>query len=220
MKRTPEPELMDEAEQARAYAEADFEEPHEKFVDVFCLGFPDVDPRGTYLDLGCGPGDIAVRFARRFPDVSVHGIDGAKEMLTRGKAALRKEKLDSRVHLFHALLPTDSLPLDHYEGIISNSLLHHLHDPQVLWRAVKKFSEPGAPVFIMDLIRPESPERAEELVEEYSGSEPEVLQRDFYNSLLAAFRPDEVEAQLRSAGLPLTVQVISDRHLVVWGKMS
>ena len=37
MERIPEPDLMSEQEQARAYAEADFSEPHENFVDLFCI---------------------------------------------------------------------------------------------------------------------------------------------------------------------------------------
>ena len=48
--------------------------------------------------------------------------------------------------------------------------------------------------------------------------EPGVLQRDFFNSLLAAFTPDEVRGQLAEAGLPtLQVKTISDRHVMVTG---
>ncbi len=36
MKRIPEPELMDGAEQASAYAEADFSEPHDHFMILQC----------------------------------------------------------------------------------------------------------------------------------------------------------------------------------------
>jgi hypothetical protein len=54
----------------------------------------------------------------------------------------------------------------------------------------------------------------------YSGDEAEILKRDFYNSLLAAYRPDEVRGQLSEAGLDfLEVDVVSDRHFVVWGLM-
>jgi len=43
---------------------------------------------------------------------------------------------------------------------------------------------------------------------------------DFYRSLLAAFTPAEVRAQLRAAGLEeLAVEVISDRHLFVSGRL-
>ena len=37
MRRIPEPELMDDAEQAKAYAEADFSEPNQRFLELFRL---------------------------------------------------------------------------------------------------------------------------------------------------------------------------------------
>ena len=52
----------------------------------------------------------------------------------------------------------------------------------------------------------------------YCGDEPEILQRDFYHSLLAAYRPDEVSDQLMEANLAdLEVRIASDRHLLVTG---
>lgn len=35
MDRAPEPELMDDAAQAMAYAEADFSEPHGRFIELY-----------------------------------------------------------------------------------------------------------------------------------------------------------------------------------------
>ena len=61
---------------------------------------------------------------------------------------------------------------------------------------------------------------AAELVERYCGGEPEILKRDFYNSLLAAYRPEEVRKHLFSTGFDfLKVDVVSDRHFVIWGTM-
>lgn len=210
---------MDEAAQALAYAKADFAEPHERFVDGFATCFPDVTPRGTYLDLGCGPGDVTLRFARRHPQVLLHGVDGAAAMLAHGHELIQQAGMAHRVRLIHQLLPADSLPNDRYDGVISNSLLHHLHDPRGMWQTVARFAAPGAPIFIMDLRRPDTPDQARALVEEYSVGEPEILRRDFYNSLLAAFRPEEVEAQLRAAALDLEVKIASDRHLIVCGTL-
>ncbi|HEX6174620.1 MAG TPA: SAM-dependent methyltransferase, partial [Candidatus Binatia bacterium] len=62
MERIPEPELMDEDEQARAYALADFAEPHNHFVELFRECFPDEAITGHVLDLGCGPADVTLRF--------------------------------------------------------------------------------------------------------------------------------------------------------------
>ena len=73
MKRTLEPELMDDPEQALAYARADFEKENQGFIDRFREYFPEFT-EGHILDLGCGPGDIPVRFARAldiYDDVGV-----------------------------------------------------------------------------------------------------------------------------------------------------
>ena len=70
----------------------------------------------------------------------------------------------------------------------------------------------------MDLRRPGTVEDARNLVEEYSANEPEVLKQDFYNSLLAAFTPEEIHGQLDEAGLGhLKTQEIGDRHVVIAG---
>jgi len=221
MDRTPEPELMLDPEQARAYADADFEAPHSRFVELFHEAFPGLAVDGPVLDLGCGPGDIAMRFARAFPDAQVDGIDGAPAMLKEGERLLAGSGLESRVRLVHACLPADPPPRDAYRGIISNSLLHHLHDPAVLWDAIARYTAPGGFVFVMDLMRPDSRESAEALVQEYAAGEPEVLRRDFFHSLLAAFRVDEVRGQLARAGLDgLGVRAVSDRHLVVSGHLA
>jgi len=218
MDRTPEPELMLDPEQARAYAEADFEVPHSRFIELFREDFPGLAVDHPVLDLGCGPGDIAMRFARAYPGAEVDGVDGAPAMLAQGERLLRGSGLETRVRLYPACLPDDPLPRDRYRGVISNSLLHHLHEPAVLWDAIARHTAPGAFVFIMDLMRPASREVAEALVQQYAAGEPEVLRRDFFHSLLAAFRVDEVRKQLARAGLDgLGVRAVSDRHLVVSG---
>jgi hypothetical protein len=49
---------------------------------------------------------------------------------------------------------------------------------------------------------------------------PAVLQRDYVHSLCAAFTPAELRAQLDEHGLPeLTVEVVSDRHIVTAGRI-
>jgi ubiquinone/menaquinone biosynthesis C-methylase UbiE len=221
MQRIAEPELMTNDEQARAYAEADFEEPHSTFIHLFQKYFPDKSITGYVLDLGCGPADITRRFAQTFEQCLLDGIDGSERMLNYGKIALEKYGLIDRIRLLQGYLPNVELPLAHYDAIISNSLLHHLADPFVLWNTIKHLAKPTAPIFIMDLMRPESRIQAEIMVKQHAKNEPEILQQDFYYSLLAAYRIDEVEAQLKVAGLQqLKVCEISDRHFIVTGQLS
>lgn len=217
MQRTPEPQLMDETAQAMAYANADFTEPHNHFVTLLQEHFPELQP-GTVLDLGCGPGDICRRIARAYPGSRIIGVDGAKAMLEEGRRANQREGLSARIELEFALLPGDPLPSGPFEAIVSNSLLHHLDDPQTLWSTVRSLATGTMPVFIMDLHRPATPESAHALVERYAADEPEILRKDFENSLHAAYTQQEVETQLREAGLKgLRVENVSDRHLVAFG---
>jgi SAM-dependent methyltransferase len=219
MQRIPEPELMDEAEQARAYATADFSEPNQRFVECFEATFPALLAHANVLDLGCGPGDIVLRLAARHSGLVVHGLDGSAAMLHFASERLHEDpRLGGRVQFVHGVLPGATLPLTHYDAVISNSLLHHLHEPTVLWQAIREAGTPGAAVLVMDLFRPESTARAQAIVDEYAATEPEVLRRDFYASLCAAFEPAEVEAQLRACSLDgLIVSMVSDRHLLVTG---
>ncbi|WP_299487099.1 class I SAM-dependent methyltransferase [Acaryochloris sp. IP29b_bin.137] len=222
--RVPEPELMDDDGQAQAYAEANFEEPHNHFVQLLQETFPELPKTGKALDLGCGPGDITLRFARAFPAWSVEGWDASEAMLNYGYQAVAAAELQDRITLKKIYVPqrdtasdtkrdTVSFPL-----IFSNSLLHHLADPMALWTEVKQQSGPGTWVFIMDLMRPATRETARDFVDLYAQGEPEVLRRDFFNSLLAAYRVNEVEDQLVKAGLAeLQVRAVSDRHLIIWG---
>lgn len=220
MERVTEPELMDDEAQALAYAEADFEEPNSRFVEMFAARAGRLPAGAAVLDLGCGPGDITVRIARDHPGVHVHGLDGSAAMLAFGHRALASQPaLAGRVRFLEGLVPGAELPRQRYEAIVSNSLLHHLHDPSGLWDTVRRRAAPGAPVLVMDLMRPAGAKEAQALVEQYAGDEPEVLKRDFYNSLLAAFEPGEVREQLVAAGLAgFEVEEASDRHLVVWGR--
>ncbi|WP_018868858.1 trans-aconitate 2-methyltransferase [Thioalkalivibrio sp. ALgr3] len=217
--RRPEPELMLEPGQARAYAEADFAQPHEGFVDAFAEVFPE-PVRGPVLDPGCGPGDVSLRFATRHPDCEVDGLDGAPAMLAAGDALRVGHPAAARVHLAEGCLPDARGPRAPYATIICNSLLHHLHDPGVLWQVIRRDGAPGARVFVMDLRRPDSEAEVQRLVAEHAADAPEVLRRDFEHSLHAAFTPEEVQGQLAAAGLEgFRVRVTSDRHMVIHGRL-
>jgi ubiquinone/menaquinone biosynthesis C-methylase UbiE len=219
MERTPEPELMSDEDQAKAYAEADFEEAHSNALLKFGQYFPDEGLRGVILDLGCGPGDIVWRFAERYPLVSVVGVDGSRPMLEIARQEALKRGVANRVRFVEAMIPdTHEIPEQEYTAVVATSFLHHLHDPMGLWTTIMRHSAPGTLIYVVDLLRPKDPEEARDLVERYAETARPVLKRDFYHSLLAAFTIDEVMSQLEEAGLSyLEVEPISDRHFAVHG---
>ncbi|MGB0825150.1 MAG: class I SAM-dependent methyltransferase, partial [Synechococcus sp.] len=102
--------------------------------------------------------------------------------------------------------------------IVSNSLLHHLHQPDLLWTVTQALAAPGCRALHRDLRRPASDAEIEQLLLKHLPSAPEVLQHDFAASLAAAFEPQEVTAELHRLDLnELTVSAEDDRYLVVSG---
>lgn len=216
MDRKLEPELMDDPAQVEAYAAMDFSGENQGFVERFKEYFPEFS-QGTVLDLGCGPGDIPIRFARLYPTCQVIGVDASAPMIQLGEQAVRQAGLADRITLrcerYEAVAGARIV-----DAVISNSLLHHLPNPLQLWQKIRQLVRPGAPVLVMDLLRPESPEAAQAIVDRYARDAPDILRRDFYNSLLAAFTEDEVTTQLARMNLTrLLIDIPDDRHWVVGG---
>ena len=218
MKRKLEPELMEDPAQVKAYAEADFETPHNDFIERLqnFIGQPGFN--GTALDLGCGPGDITVRFSRAFPLCRIDAVDGSQAMIDYAESL--PVSVRQRINFIHGRLPFIALPHYNYDIIFSNSLLHHLPDPQILWQSIKTCAKPGARIAVMDLLRPHSIDEAQAFVDAYAAEEPEILRRDFYHSLLAAFTLPEIGLQLTEAGLKLDIEQISDRHVFIKGNIA
>jgi 2-polyprenyl-3-methyl-5-hydroxy-6-metoxy-1,4-benzoquinol methylase len=215
-----EPELMDDAEQAAAYSGADFASSHQLFADETARRFPELRTRGgTMLDVGCGPADVTVRLARVCPGWSIVGIEGATEMVRLARRRIAEASLEHRVRVERVRLPSRQLLGRRFDAVVASSLLHHLADPRMLWQVVGAVLPPGAPVSVFDLRRPATAEELDALVARYAANEPQVLCVDFANSLRAAYRPDEVAAQLETAGLGgLRVEAVGDRHLLVSGR--
>ncbi|MEJ2114598.1 MAG: class I SAM-dependent methyltransferase [Gammaproteobacteria bacterium] len=222
MQRVVEPELMNDPEQVLAYSKADFEASHQSIVEHFAQIFPNIfsDSRPLHyiLDLGCGSADVTVRFAHQFPSCKIDAVDGAEEMLKQAEMLIKRESLAERITLYHQRLPNCTFENKSYDVIISNSLLHHLHEPKHLWSVIKQLATTNTAIYVCDLFRPDTKLEANELVDQYANKEPEVLRKDFYNSLLAAFTPDEVRTQIDSEELDsLNIDIVSDRHMLIYG---
>ena len=216
MNRILEPELMEDEAQVLAYAAADFEEENQGFLDRFREYFPEFS-EGHILDLGCGPGDIPVRFARALPSCRITGVDASEPMIGLAGVAVKQAGLADRITFRCERFQGVSL-IEPVDAVVSNSLLHHVPNPLQFWYRLRQLVKPGSPVLVMDLLRPDSPEEAQAIVDRNAAKEPEILRRDFYNSLLAAFTEDEVAAQLAEMNLSrLIVDVVDDRHWVVSG---
>ena len=81
---------MEEPEQARAYALADFEEPNTRFLELLDSLSGASRINGRVVDLGCGPADIAMRLLERWPNCTVDAVDGSPEMIQQADERLTR----------------------------------------------------------------------------------------------------------------------------------
>jgi trans-aconitate 2-methyltransferase len=220
MDRIPEPELMDDPDQARAYADADFSRSDLALVERL-LELHGLDLGPSILDLGCGPGNLTFPLADLCPAAEVLGVDGSASMLAiaeERRLALECGCPSPRFLLER--LPCPSLSGRQFSALVSNSLLHHLHDPQLLWRTVRHLAAPGAVLFLQDLRRPADEPALETLVRRHGAGLAPLVRADYVHSLRAAFTAPEVVAQLELAGLEgLAVTSHDDQYLRVEGRL-
>jgi ubiquinone/menaquinone biosynthesis C-methylase UbiE len=217
MKRIVERELMDDEELSVAYARADFSASNQWFVDRLNATFT-ADIRHV-VDIGCGPADVLVRLAKIRPDIQIAAVDGSAPMIRLAREAVSAAGVAKHIRLELGRIPRIALESHRFDAILSKDLLHHLPDPSVLWSEARRLGRTGTRLYVMDLHRPKSPDDANRIVNGCEGL-PAVLRQDFYNSLCAAFTLEEIESQVKSAGLALRVEQVSDRHVLVTGALN
>jgi len=219
MPRIPEPEVMDEPLGAAAYARSDFSDVNQAFVDALLARVGSLkDARA--IDLGTGPGDIPIRIALARPTWRITAVDASAPMLRFAREAARKSGVVGKVRWLRADAKHTGLSARRFDVLFSNSILHHITEADAFWEEVKRLGKPGAFVLLRDLARPASRAAARRIVERYGRCGPELMRRDYLNSLLASYTVSEVRKQLARCGIgALRVKMVSDRHWDVFGRL-
>ncbi len=201
---------MDTAESAEAYDAMGHGEVDEAFVNrVIELGAK----TGHYLDVGTGPAQIPILLAQKCPNIHITAIDLSKEMLKIARRHVEVADLNNRITLELIDAKTLPYPDNSFDGLISNSIVHHIHDAEKALKEMGRVAKPNGVVLIRDLIRPETPANAQAFVDRYAADDTPYQQKLYYDSFLAAFTIDEVKQMLSEADIPGTEVVQStDRH--------
>ncbi len=225
--RIPEPELMDSATEADDYDRMNFAEVHGRFVQdahTF-LGSP-----RALLDVGTGTGSIPLTYAHRHVPERFVALDAAPAMLARAELNRRAQPAGER--LVFVLGNATALPFlpAAFDGVFSNSLVHHLPDPVPFFAEVVRVLASGGRAFVRDLARPATQAILAAQTDAYAAVPAEAVGEDrarferqralFHASLHAAFTVDEVVAMAAEAGLlGACVELTSDRHwTLTWKK--
>ncbi len=214
IERVLEPEAMDTAEEVRQYDAMDHGAVNRQFVDDFlrahgaCQG-------GLILDVGTGTARIPIALAKADTRARVLALDLSPTMLAQAEINIAAAGLTARVRtrLGDAKALVSVFGESAFEGVISNTIIHHIPDPMPALETMARLVAAGGTLMIRDLARPGSLAEIERLADLYAGDESPEARALFEASLHAALTLDEIQSLVRDLGLSSAdVAMTSDRH--------
>lgn len=110
-----------------------------------------ITPGGQVLDVGCGPGHIAVLLAQEAPGLTVTGIDLVPAMIALAQRHAAAAELSDRVRFQVADVASLPFPDDQFDLVVSSLSLHHWPDPARGLAEIDRVLRPGGRVLIYDL---------------------------------------------------------------------
>jgi ubiquinone/menaquinone biosynthesis C-methylase UbiE len=193
-----EPEVMDTWLEATAYDAMDFVAVNTAFAEDAIALDPDAV---KVLDAGTGTARIPILMCQRRPQYLITAVDLAQSMLIVGQRNVEYAELAQRIRLERVDTKRMAYPDLEFDLVISNSLVHHLPDPLSFFQEVKRLVRPGGAILIRDLIRPDSDEIVNDLVDKIGAGYDAHQQQLFRDSLKAALTLAEVQDAIDRIGL-------------------
>ena len=214
LERILEPEVMDTQMEAYDYDSMDHSVVNKQFVDDL-LDFAKSNQLalGNILDLGTGTARIPIKLCQTEQQCRVTAIDMAVHMLELAEKNVAESDLTERILLQQ--IDAKSMPYDDdsFDASISNSIIHHIPEPDLCLGELIRVTKPGGIIFVRDLHRPRDEAMVNQLVQDYAGTENAHSRRMFDDSLRAALSLDEIREMVASFGFGReSVSMTSDRH--------
>ena len=153
--RVLEPEPMETADDVRQYDAMDHSAVNARFVEDFltahgpCRG-------GEILDVGTGTARIPIALCLADSAARILALDLSEPMLERAAANIAAAGLSPRIRCHHG----DAKSLitlfgeGSFEGVVSNTIVHHIPDPEPALDSMARLVARGGTLMIRDLARP------------------------------------------------------------------
>ena len=211
LQRVLEPEVMDTVEDAHDYDTMD----HSGVNRVFVLDLLKFAPRlqNPVLDVGTGTAQIPIELCKQHATVEVVAVDAAATMIALANRNIANARFAARIRA--ELVNARGLPFPdhHFAAVISNSIIHHIPEPLIVFTEMVRVGQRNGVIFVRDLFRPDDEATLSHLVQTYAGDANAHQRMLFADSLRAALTVDEVRGFVTQLGYAAeTVTATSDRH--------
>ncbi len=153
MGRTLEPEVMESPDEVNAYNELD-----RLFGEILFQGFAESALRmgvtaGRVLEVGTGPGWIAIRLAILNSHLSIDAVDLSSTMLELARANAKECSVGGRIRFARG--DAKALPFDDhtFDLVLCHNMLHQLPDPLLALREIYRVAKPEGAMLVRDVRR-------------------------------------------------------------------
>jgi ubiquinone/menaquinone biosynthesis C-methylase UbiE len=102
------------------------------------------------LDVGCGSGYLSLPIARKLDSGRVICVDLSEEMLAGLARRARAAAVSDRIQVIRTAVDTTGLADAAVEVVVSNNLLHELHDPVAAVTEWERVLKPGGHMALSD----------------------------------------------------------------------
>ncbi len=153
MQRIPESEAIAEMEAARRFNQVMggkfIQEDYARLAqDVIAMGVP---PAGKVLDVGTGPGFVAIQVAQRLPEgVRVVGLDLSAAMLVVAAENAQCAGLNGQVSWREGDAKTMPFADGEFDFVVSSGSLHHWEDPLAVLNEIARVLKPDGRCIVRD----------------------------------------------------------------------
>lgn len=138
-------------EEARSYAAA-----HRKYSGLmyssFVKSIKKLGHSGRYLEMGAGPGFLAIMLAEQQPDINITAVDLSPGMKVVAEELIREKKQEDRIHYILGDTGDEQLPakLGIFDLVYTAFSLHHWEEPEKSIRNLWKLVRPSGALCILD----------------------------------------------------------------------
>lgn len=200
MGRQLEPEVMESAEEAAAYDELE-----RLYGEILFQGFVESALRmgvtqGRVLDVGAGPGRIAIRLARLNPRFSIDAIDLSRNMLALAARNAQEAGVGERIRC--SIGDAKRIPFGDqtFDLVLCHNMLHQLAEPLVALKEIKRITKPDGAILVRDVRRLPQP-FMDLALPLYCLRYGATLRRLTYSSYRAGLRRREFKQLAKAAGI-------------------
>lgn len=179
---------------------------HRRVVDLV-----EAKPGDAVLDVGCGPGNLALLLAQRVgPSGLAAGIDASPEMIARARRNARRRgvSVDFRLEPVEAV----SFPDQRFDAVVSSFVYHHLPGDlkQRALASIARVLKPGGRLCIVDFMPRPRPGRPAPMATDM-GALADLLGANGFTDITTGYGLPSLGLLVKALGLPQAGYVMARR---------